>query len=271
MKIAFCGFDIFSAVLDGLIDSGAEIIKIYTCETDNITEFNSHVKEITEKGNIPIKTRKVTNEDLEWLDSVGCDAFFCAGYYYKIPITDKFPMINFHPAYLPIGRGLWPMAVAILEGHHEYGVTFHKMTNELDAGDIILQEKFSMNGMNHAELLEKINEKAYEMTKELYSDFQNLYQNATPQGDYEYWKNPKEEDYVLNGSENEDEIKRILNAFYGYYVHCQFNEREKLLLLNASLEKKPEHTEYIEIGKYKIWYTSKVNSCTQFNTRSTEK
>ena len=53
-------------------------------------------------------------------------------------------MINIHPALLPIGRGAWPMAVTILKGLRESGVTIHKMTAELDAGDILLQEKIEV-------------------------------------------------------------------------------------------------------------------------------
>ena len=39
----------------------------------------------------------------------GCELLLCAGYYYRVPVTDAFPMVNFHPSPLPVGRGAWPM------------------------------------------------------------------------------------------------------------------------------------------------------------------
>ena len=43
MKAAFIGMDLFLPALEALEASGADIIKIFTCETDNVTEFNHKV------------------------------------------------------------------------------------------------------------------------------------------------------------------------------------------------------------------------------------
>jgi natural product biosynthesis luciferase-like monooxygenase protein len=50
--------------------------------------------------------------------------------------------INFHDGPLPRHGGLFAPAWAILAGEREYGITWHLMTDKLDAGDIVLQRHF---------------------------------------------------------------------------------------------------------------------------------
>ncbi len=66
-------------------------------------------------------------------------------------------IINLHPSLLPRWRGPSPIQTAIMEGDTETGITIMKITNEMDAGDILLQEKTSID----------INETAEELTKRL--------------------------------------------------------------------------------------------------------
>jgi methionyl-tRNA formyltransferase len=52
--------------------------------------------------------------------------------------------INFHAAPLPRFRGSAAPAFAIMEDHREFGVTFHKLVEELDAGPIIATRTFEI-------------------------------------------------------------------------------------------------------------------------------
>lgn len=60
----------------------------------------------------------------------------------KKPILDAFPqgVLNMHPSLLPRHRGPSPIAGALLEGDQETGVTIMRLSEEMDAGDILLQE-----------------------------------------------------------------------------------------------------------------------------------
>jgi methionyl-tRNA formyltransferase len=49
--------------------------------------------------------------------------------------------INVHPSLLPDLRGAAPMQWALLRGYNESGVTTQLMVKEMDAGDVLLQEK----------------------------------------------------------------------------------------------------------------------------------
>lgn len=58
-------------------------------------------------------------------------------------LISAFPkgVINVHYSLLPKYRGATPMEAALLAGDRETGVTIQKMVRELDAGDILAQEK----------------------------------------------------------------------------------------------------------------------------------
>jgi len=52
----------------------------------------------------------------------------------------KIAALNVHPSLLPSYRGIKPLENAIINGDKTIGVTLHKLTTELDAGEIILQQ-----------------------------------------------------------------------------------------------------------------------------------
>jgi methionyl-tRNA formyltransferase len=59
-----------------------------------------------------------------------------------------FPLggINIHPSLLPKYRGATPIPAAILGREQETGVTIQRLAREMDAGDILAQERFPLNG-----------------------------------------------------------------------------------------------------------------------------
>lgn len=233
MKIAYAGFDLLYPALESLHKSGCEVVKIFSCKVDNVTEFNTKTTEFAHAHDIPITYDKITYDDLIALKESGVEALFCGAYYYKIPILKDFKMINIHPSFLPIGRGAWPMPVAILNEHKESGVTFHKMEESFDSGDILIQRSFFLSdNENLSTFMEKIYNMLPDMIKELLSDFSHYYDNAQPQSTGEYWECPDENDYVITTNTDYNTADRILRAFKGFYVIYEDNN-SKTHLLNA--------------------------------------
>lgn len=60
---------------------------------------------------------------------------------YTIP---RLGTINMHPSLLPLYRGAAPIEWAIINGETETGVTVQLINDELDAGDIVLQQKVAI-------------------------------------------------------------------------------------------------------------------------------
>lgn len=65
--------------------------------------------------------------------------------------------VNVHPSLLPDLRGAAPVQWALLRGYRRTGVTTQCMVKEMDAGDILLQEEFSIDEQeNGKELLARL-------------------------------------------------------------------------------------------------------------------
>lgn len=60
-------------------------------------------------------------------------------------VLQSAPCINLHPSLLPRYRGPAPIRTAIMNGDTESGVCLIKMTAELDAGDILMCQKFDID------------------------------------------------------------------------------------------------------------------------------
>lgn len=217
MKIAYLGIDLLKPVLDALVDEGCRVLKLFTCGVDNVTEFNTAVIQTAEERRIPHTLHRITAADLDELARAGCELLVCAGYYYRAPVTEAFPMVNFHPTPLPVGRGSWPMPRLILEEAGVGGVTAHKMAADFDTGDILLQARFPLDGReDHRTYMEKVCERVPGMVHALVNDLPGVLANARPQGPGEYWPLPTEEDWTVTPDMDAAQADRVLRAFYGY-------------------------------------------------------
>jgi methionyl-tRNA formyltransferase len=63
--------------------------------------------------------------------------------------------INVHPSLLPAYRGAAPVARALLDGDFRTGISIIKMTEDLDAGDILAQQSYDINPQHTTGSLEK--------------------------------------------------------------------------------------------------------------------
>ena len=234
MKTAYVGIDILYPVLTSLYDTGCEIVRIFTCKTDNVTEFNTQTIAFAKAHDIPLQIERITEDDLYDLEDAGCRFLLAGGYYHRIPVTGTLPIVNTHPALLPLGRGAWPMPLTILKHLKESGVTMHRMEAELDTGDIILQERVPVYEDDDLKTLTaRQNSLIPDMVKRLVSDFDRLWAAAVPQGDgAEYWEMPTERDWTVTSDMGFDEADLILRAFYGYecvYLDTKSGEKYEII------------------------------------------
>ena len=59
LKAAYIGIDLLYPALSALRETGAEILKIFTCETDNKTEFNTEVCRDAETHGTPLQKTRI--------------------------------------------------------------------------------------------------------------------------------------------------------------------------------------------------------------------
>ena len=248
MKIVYIGIDLFFPALRALADNGCKIHKIFTCATDNITEFNTEIVSFAKENKIPYTLNKITREDIITLIEEGIECIICGGYYYRIPIVENIPMLNIHPTLLPIGRGMWPMPIIIMEGYEKSGVTIHKMEEEFDTGEILLQREFNIaDDETHKTYMDKVCNLLEDMIEELVNNFDSLYNNALPQGTGEYFKAPDERVYTLSGDMTVKEADLILRAFYGYECFYEDNGKKICFVYGKAVKEKKQGYKYYKL------------------------
>ncbi len=107
----------------------------------------SPVKEWALKQGIPLlqPARLKDSSFLERVEAAAPDLIVVVAYGLILPeeLLELPPLgcINLHASLLPAYRGAAPIERAVMEGADETGVTVMAITPELDAGDIILQER----------------------------------------------------------------------------------------------------------------------------------
>jgi methionyl-tRNA formyltransferase len=168
MKILFMGTPSPAKIcLEALINSREEIAAVIT-QPDRpkgrgLKLAPSAVKETAIHYNIPVfQPEKIKDKDVyDLIRGFKPDLIVIVAYGKILPkeIIDipKLGTINVHASLLPKYRGAAPVQRALLNGEKFTGITIMKVTEELDAGDIILQESIPIYETdNTATLTEKL-------------------------------------------------------------------------------------------------------------------
>jgi len=153
MRVVFMGFQTSGLVtLRALIDSGHEVTLVVT-HFDSMDEYevasNYSVKDYADQHGIPvIQCRAANNETVRKITKIQPDIIVSSNWRRRISssVTQsaQFGGINVHPSLLPKYGGFAPISWAIINGEVETGITIHIIDEEIDLGDIILQERVAI-------------------------------------------------------------------------------------------------------------------------------
>tara|TARA_A100001015_G_scaffold86698_1_gene96346 strand:- start:86 stop:616 length:531 start_codon:yes stop_codon:yes gene_type:complete len=116
--------------------------------------ISDEIKKIAKKNEYKIKLfEKVTNLKSNYFKDA--DIIFSVGYMKVInnKLIDKHNIINLHPSILPKYKGLMTQKRMLINNEKEYGFTIHKVSNDLDSGDIISQKRKKLSNFNEFEIL----------------------------------------------------------------------------------------------------------------------
>ena len=182
--------------------------------------------------------KKLYSEELLVQESPDLVLFY--GWSWKIEesVIDNYRCLMLHPSPLPKYRGGSPIQNQIINGETSSAVTIIEMTNELDAGDILAQEKFSLDG-NIADILKKITRIGTRLTKRILSgDYIRVKQNESEATFYKR----------RNKSDNEITVREILSEDSQYiynkirmlgdpypYAYIKTSDGKKILIKEASI------------------------------------
>ncbi|WP_440617373.1 amino acid adenylation domain-containing protein [Cysteiniphilum sp. 6C5] len=125
--------------------------------------------------------------------------------------------INYHNALLPSYAGTNPTTWAIINGEKKHGVTWHKISGEIDAGDIIRQEEITISREDTTYSLNmKCTQKALALFKILLSDLSNnqlqFQAQALNERSYFSLNHSLKNHGFINGCESLTQISRYCHA-----------------------------------------------------------
>jgi methionyl-tRNA formyltransferase len=161
------------------------------------------------------------------LEALRPDMILVATFHKRIPAQiinlPKMGTVNIHPSLLPEYRGPTPTHWAIINGEAENGVTFHRMNQDYDMGDILFQQKVPIIGLSDGELREALAKLSGKILQEFIPMYLNGECEVRPQtkneGSY-YPKVTSNKGIALlrSGRFNRDNLIRGLSPYPGIRI-----------------------------------------------------
>ncbi len=229
MKVAYFGYDNVITCLYQLIEKGYDIQGIFTGKP---CAANEKIRSCAAQKNITLITEKPDKNLIQKYLEKGVELFLSAEYPWEIPLIEQVKYaINCHPSWLPYAKGKTPLPWILLN-HPEYaGLSFHKMTETFDAGDIILQKKINITeNETYDTLSARIYILAASLTGELLDNLNQLYIKATPQPDDKSLAEITEQDRTINWGEDTQTILNQIKAFGSLGILATIQQKQVTLI-----------------------------------------
>ena len=154
LRLIFMGTPEFAlASLDALVKAKFNIVGVVTAPDKpagrGLKVNESAVKKYAEKHNLKVlQPEKLKNpEFLEELKSLNADLQIVVAFRMLPEVVWNMPpmgTVNLHASLLPQYRGAAPINWAVINGEKETGITTFKLRQEIDTGNILLQEKITI-------------------------------------------------------------------------------------------------------------------------------
>ncbi len=237
LKIIFMGTPDFAVpVLQGLIDNYK--VKAVITQPDRLrgkdnTVSFSPIKKLAYQNNIVTIQPEKIKEDYQEIIDLEPDLIITCAYGQIIPqeILDcpRLGCINVHASLLPKLRGGAPIHRAIINGYKETGITIMYMNAQMDAGDIIYQNKITIEDDYTSEILhDKLSILGKETLLEILPKIIAGTNERIPQNKDEvtYASIIKRDDEKINFNKTEKQIYnqvRGLNSWPGAY--CKYKDK----------------------------------------------
>ena len=154
-KIIFMGTpDIAAQHLNILIENNLNIVGIFTQpprkKNRGMRIEKSDVHQIADKNNIEVfYPSTIDDAVIKQVKSLEPDLIIVIAYGIILPSSflnvPKYGCINIHVSLLPRWRGAAPIEHALLAGDDKTGISIISVSPKLDAGDILMQESFTLD------------------------------------------------------------------------------------------------------------------------------
>ena len=184
-----------------------------------------------------------SDESYNFVKKLNFDIIVVVGYGQFIPnkIIElaKYKAINLHPSLLPKYRGASPIQYSLLNGDNLTGVSIIYVVDKMDAGDILLQKKVKIDGVDDFFTLhDKLASVGALALIEALNKIDNDQVNVTIQNNenVSFTKKIIKEDGLINWNDSAEEIYNKIRAFNYWPGGFSFlPSGEKITILKASI------------------------------------
>lgn len=201
MRIIYFGSDVFVDVFHYLLQNH-EILALFTYRNEEDYFNENNIVRTAKQHGISTHYEQISEtEIMRYIEQDGCQLFFVAEYSHKLPVPSHpaFRGINLHSSVLPEGRSYYPIECAMERGLCYGGITAHKLSSELDRGDILAMRSFPLTALDDSvDAYLYSSQAARTMVAEIFSDFESCWKCGIPQIErLPYWKRPDDEVLTL--------------------------------------------------------------------------
>ena len=228
MKIVFFGSSKYSAIAAQIIQEklGLSLVVTHSDKPAGRARkmIPSPLKYFAQKNKLPYLTFNDLNQEAIFAITKHHPDFLVVADYGKIlpkALLDlpRFTALNVHHSLLPKYRGPTPAPAVILAGDKKTGVTIIKMTEKVDAGDILAQEEYELKDDETTDsLLTQLNTQGGKLLIKVVKDYvagsiRPQKQNES-QATYTHRLTKEDGQIDLENPPNPQTFDRMIRAFY---------------------------------------------------------
>lgn len=249
MKIAFCTcVKIGKSCIEAVHSIGGKFELFLTLHDHKSTKKSGRIylDELAKKSNTPLYklnhindldvSNKLLEYEIDWLFLIGWSQI-ASPQLLKIPSKG---IIGAHPTLLPMGRGRAAIPWAILKDLDKTGVTFFKMDEGVDTGEILDQIEIPIPyNENATSLYSKVNEAHVSLIKQIWPKLilNSIKGVKQDESIATYWEGRKPEDGELNSTLTVSEVDRLVRAttypYPGAYI--KNTDGSKIIIWSGSI------------------------------------
>lgn len=248
MRIVSFGFQTWGVrTLQALIDLGHDVALSVTHPASDDSYkgiFSDSVEDLARARGIPVHlTERVDNETIDLVKRAEPDVIVVNSWYtwmppelYNLPPHGT---LNLHDSLLPKGTGFSPVIWSLISGEAQIGLTVHRMDEDLDTGDILVQHSLPIGPKDTGtELVER----GIDLIPGALKEALNALESGNPQwrpqnkATRTYFHKRSERDSLIDWSWPAEDLERLVRALSAPYPRpYAFYRGQRIEVLEAQV------------------------------------
>ena len=238
MRIVFMGTSEFAVPALRYLNKQHKILAVY-CQPPRKAGrgkklTKSPVHDCADQLNVTVHCPINLKKEADIIAAMQCDFIVVAAYGIILPAKilaiPKFCCLNIHGSILPFWRGASPMQRSILHGDKETGISIMKMDAGVDTGDVLEQQKISLdNKINIIDLTEKLSNIGAECIVKVIHNYDNYKCVTQNHNQATYADKISKQEMYIDWHKSAQLLQNLTRAFYPYAYFIYNNMRIRIL------------------------------------------